>query len=130
MNVSAQPRVISQVPALVVWVLIDHDVVTVPHPVVDVGVVVRCNAKEEAVNIKPPSVSSLEPKDRVAAEAASEASVFERMIDAVVTIVTAGIMPDPVVVVFNVGSFPMFMLLLLPARLLNSGRSGTMSRNV
>jgi len=66
----------------------------------------------------------------VAAEAASEASVFERMIDVVVTIVTAGIMPDPAVVVFNVGSFPMFILLLLPARLLNSGRSGTMSRNV
>jgi hypothetical protein len=130
MNVSTQPWVISQVPPIVVWVLIDDDVVTVPLPVVDEGVIVRCNAKEEPVKIKPLSVSSLKPQDMVAAEAASEAAVFEWMIDAVVGIVTAGIMSYPPVVCLNVGNFPVFSLPLLPVRLLNSRRSGTMSRNM
>src|SRR6266436_2285130 len=98
MNVSAQPRVISQVPSIMVRVLIDHDVVTVPQPVTNVVVVVRCNAKEHTVNIKPLSVSPLKAIDMVAAEAASEASMFEWTIEMVVEIVTAGIMSPPPVV--------------------------------
>src|SRR5881396_3020483 len=101
MNVSAQPRVIRQVPPIVVWVLIDHDVVTVPQPVVDEGVVVRCNTKEEAVKTKTLSVSSLKPKDMVAAEAASESATVEWMIEVVVGIVTAGIMSHPPAVGLN-----------------------------
>jgi hypothetical protein len=104
-RVTAQPHVITEVPANMIRVLIDHDLVTIPQPTVDKAVIVRSDAKVESVEPKTLSISSRKPEDMAAAEAAREASVFPRMILAVVGIISAGIMPEPPTSVVNVVTF-------------------------
>ena len=141
MNVGTQPLVISQIPAIVVWVLIDHDLVAIPEPVIAEVEVVCGDAEVETTKPETLPVSSSQAEDMAAAESASKASVFPRMIDVVVGIITAGIMSDPLIVRVNVGSFRMSPLvrksavflsgrLVVPGWPLFPGRSGTMRRNV
>ena len=107
MNVSAQPDVVSQVPAIVIRVLVDHDIVTIPEPVITEVVVVGGNAEVETTKPETLPVSSSEPKDMAAAESTGKASVFPRMVEVVMGVTTAGIVSDPLVVCVNVGSFRM-----------------------
>jgi hypothetical protein len=90
-----------------VWVFIDHDLVSIPEPVIAEVVVVCGNVEVEATKPETLPVSSSQAEDMAAAEAASKASMFPSSIDAVVGIITAGIMSDPLIVRVNVGSFRM-----------------------
>ena len=104
-RVTAQPHVVAEVPANVVRVVIDHDLVTIPQPTVDKAIIVRGDAKVEAVEEKTISVSSRKPEDMPGAEAASEASVFPGMIEVVVGIISSGVMSEPPTLVINVVTF-------------------------
>jgi hypothetical protein len=106
-SISAQPGVISQVIARVVRIFIDHDVVTIPEPIIDKAVIVRRNTEVGA--IKPESIPVTSPKVKLmpTTEAAREASMFPGMFHMVVGIVPPGIMSNPVTVCVNVRSFRM-----------------------
>ena len=140
-NVGAQPHVVSQVPAIVVRVLVDRDVVTIPEPVITVVVVVRGDVEVETTKPETFPASAGKPEDMAAAEAAIKASLFPCSIHVVVAIITAGIVSDPRIVGVNVGSFGMSLpvrkpavfwsgRLVVPGRPLLSGRSRTAVRNV
>src|SRR3954452_11102578 len=60
-SATAQPYVVAEVPASVVRVLIDHDLVTIPQPIIDEAVVVGGHAKVEALE---PITLSVPPASR------------------------------------------------------------------
>jgi hypothetical protein len=79
-NVCAQPRVIRQIVAGVVWIVIDHDVVIVPKPVISVCVVIRRKLKEIAAYIESIRAPSTKSPDVLRADATAEAPVFPRTV--------------------------------------------------
>src|SRR5580704_11612542 len=134
MNVGAQPGVVSQVPAIVIRVLIDHDIVAIPQPVIDEVVIVRSDGEVEAAKPETLPVSSPKMENMARTEAAGKVSMFPGMIDMVVGIVTARIVSDPFIVGVNVRSLRMTTLVgnnpgrrFSSGRLLSSSRSRTMS---
>lgn len=91
MDVSAQPGVISQVPAGVIGIVVNHDIVISPIPVIDVIVVIGCHAKIKSAEPETIPVPALNPVDMPGAEFAAEASMFPGMIEVVVRVVPAGV---------------------------------------
>jgi hypothetical protein len=81
-------------------VVVDHDRVAVPQPAIDVRVVPRRDAEEEATEPEAPSVSSFEVELAVL-EAVIETAVGEGMIEVIVAIVAARIMSDPPIIAVN-----------------------------
>src|SRR5580692_228240 len=97
MDVRPQPDVVSQIPAVVVGILVDHDIVGAPVPVVAVAEIILCNRKVEAAEPEAARASPFNAKRMSPPEAATKSSVFERMIDVVVRVVLPCIMSDPFV---------------------------------
>ena len=94
-DVCAQPRVVNEIPADMVWIVVDDDRVAVPQPVIHQAVVVRSNAKVEAVEKESAAVPAPKMKQMVPAKPAGKAPVFERVIEMIVGIVAARVVPDP-----------------------------------
>jgi hypothetical protein len=112
MNVGAEPNVVAKIPADMVWVRIDHDVVAIPKPVVAVGVVGRGNAEEEAVKAEAFAAAASETIDVGGTKGAWKVSVLPGTIKVVIRIVPTGIMPDPAIVPgIHVGRIGMSRLL-------------------
>jgi len=96
-NVRAEPDVICQIPADVVRVVVNHDLVGIPEPVVAEAKVIRGNAKKEAAKPKAARAASDDPPDVASADATWKMSVLPGMIEMVMGIIAAGIVADPVV---------------------------------
>ena len=95
MNVSAQANVIGKVPAYVIRVFVDRDVIAVPVPVVAIAGIVRSYG--EVISVKPEAsgTTAAQMPDVRATESSIEAAVLPRMIDAIVIVAAAGIMAHP-----------------------------------
>jgi hypothetical protein len=96
-NVRSQPDVVSQIPSVVVGILIHHDIVGPPVPVVAVAKIIRGNRKIEAAEPESARASSFDAKYMPFAEAAGKSSMLKGMIDMVVSVVLPRIMPNPFV---------------------------------
>lgn len=148
-NVSAQPRVIGEVKPVVVGILINHDLIPVPVPVIGEAVIVIDDAEVVAAEPETFSAPTLNAENMAAAKAAVEPSMFPRMIHVVVLIIAARVMPNPLIIRVNVGCVrvprlvaeaavflgPIFRSAVLRttvfrSTLLDPGGSGTASRNV
>ena len=105
MNVGAQPGVVGKVPADVVGVFVDHDVVAVPIPVIDVGEVKRSNAEVEAAEPEAAGIAAFEAPAVSATESAVEAAMFPGVVEVEADIVTAALVADPFAVVVDVRGF-------------------------
>ena len=134
MDVGAEPDVVGEVPAIVVGVVVDHDVVTVPEPVVAIAQVEGANAKVEASKPKTVGAASAEAPDVTAADAAGESAMLPGMIEVEANIVASIVMPDPLAVVVNVGGFRMAFLIpkigRRPGYIVVCNRGRAMFRNV
>lgn len=104
MNVGAQPDVERQVPADVVRVVVNHDLVTVPHPVVAEAVVIGGNAEIETAEPEAVARSAGQMPNVAAANSSGKVPVLPRVIDVVVGVSRAGLVPDPFAVGVNVWS--------------------------
>src|SRR5258708_20015810 len=71
-HVGPQPRVIRQIPAHVIGIVVDHDAVAVPIPVVDVRVVEIRNSEVKAVEPEAFSVSAPQYPDMPRAKSTPE----------------------------------------------------------
>jgi hypothetical protein len=100
-NVNAQPDVIGQVPANMIRVLIDHNLIRIPTPVITVAVVGWSNAEVEAAKPESFPVSSCQPPDMVTAKATPEPPMLPGMVEVVSGVTAAGVMPDPLAVPVN-----------------------------
>jgi len=127
-NVNPQPHVIGEVPAEVIWILINHDLVRIPEPVIAKAVVVWGNAKVEAAKPETLPVPSYKPKDMAGTEPAREAPMLPRMIEMVVRIITAGVMPDPLIARIDVRGVRVAGLVAIIA-VFRGGASSTSNRS-
>ena len=97
-NVGAEPDVVGEVPADVVGIVVDNDVVVVPAPIVARIVIVLGDAEEEAAEPEAVARSAFNAPNMGASNCAGEAAVFPGMIEMVVTVVAAGVVADPAIV--------------------------------
>jgi hypothetical protein len=79
-GVGSEPGVIGEIPAWVIWVVVQHDVVTVPQPIVGVVVVVRRDAPVKAAEPETVPTATFDTINVVATNFAAEASVLPRLI--------------------------------------------------
>src|ERR1019366_10152954 len=75
-NVHAQAYIIGELPAVVVRVVIEHDVVAVPQPAVRVAVLIRGDLEVVTVDIETLATAALHPPHMLGADRAGEASVL------------------------------------------------------
>src|SRR5579859_3064576 len=106
-NVGAQSDVISQIPAVMVRVIVDHDVVAIPEPVIGVVVIGGRNAEVEPAKPEAIPAAALDAELVTPADAARKAAMLPRMIEMKAGIITARFVPDPLIVRVNVGSVRM-----------------------
>jgi hypothetical protein len=104
-NVCAEPYVICEIPTIVIRVLIDHDLIGIPEPVIAEAEIVRGDAKIKAAEPETARASSANPPDVAATEPSGKPPVLPRMIQMIVDIIAPSIMADPSIVLnINVGS--------------------------
>jgi hypothetical protein len=109
-DVGAQPDIVGEVPAVVVGIVVDDDVVAIPEPVIAVSQVEIANAEIEASKPKAVGASSAEAPYVTAADAAGEVAVFPGMIEVEAHFVVAIVVSDPLAVVVDVGGFGMTLM--------------------
>jgi hypothetical protein len=96
-HIRSQPDVIAQIPAVVIRILIDHELIGVPKPVVaETNIIVR-HGKIETSEPKSAGTASVDPPHMSPAESTGKMSVFPGMIEMIVSVVPAGVMADPLV---------------------------------
>jgi hypothetical protein len=95
--VSPESRVIRQVPANVIRIVVDYNVVRAPVPVAAQVNVVRCNAEIESAKPESRSIPAFDPVDMSAANFTREVAVLPRSSKFVVRIVPACVMPYPLI---------------------------------
>src|SRR5665647_3825073 len=97
-SVRAEPRIVCQIPAGMVGVLVDHDLIAAPVPALDDGVIVRGDVPVIITKPEAFPVSSRHHEYMLRSKATGEASVCPRLIEAEIPIVGATIMSDPLIV--------------------------------
>lgn len=108
--VRAQPDVVSQVVAWIVWIVIKNDVIAVPEPIIAINNVRLCHLKEEAAKAKAVRVASSETPDMTTANGAGKMPVFPRMVKMVARVMP--LMAYPAIIVsVNVRRFRMAFLI-------------------
>ena len=103
-DVRSEPGVVGEIPTNVIGIFINHDLVRVPKPAIAKRDIIRSDAKVEATKPEAIRTASSQPPHMTAAKAASEVSMFPGMVEMVVNIIRASLMPDPLTVGMNVGS--------------------------
>lgn len=95
MKISAETWVVSEVPAGVVGVVINNDVIRVPAPTVSVGKVKRRNVPVPSVEPEAAWIAAGEMPHMMRTKAAGPAAVLPGAIETIMRIVTARIVADP-----------------------------------
>jgi hypothetical protein len=98
MHVRAKPDIVGKVPAVVIGIGIQDDVVTVPEPVAGITGVVWGHLEEEPVDIESVAPASSKPPDVLRPDRPREASLSPWMIETIVGIVATGVVSHPRVV--------------------------------
>ena len=140
--IGAKANVVGEIPAIVVGIVVDHDLVAVPIPIVAVGIVIGCDAEIEAAEPEAFAIAAGDAPDVAAANAPGEAAMLPDTIEMIVGIIAAGIVADPLVIVVNVRSVGMIpfigiswgllhvVAIVLPRVILLPGGRRAMRRNV
>jgi len=102
-HVGAEPDVVGKVPAVVVGILVDDDLIRIPKPVVGESEIIRSDAEIKATEPEPRGATSGEVEDVAATKAASEPAVLPGMVEVVMGVIAAGIVADPLIVGVDVG---------------------------
>lgn len=132
-TVGAEPHVVGEVPAIVIRVLVDHDLIGAPIPSIAEGKVNRSDGEVETAEPEALSTAASNAPHVALAETAIEVAVLPGMIQMIVGIVAAGIVADPFVVGVDVRSVGMAILVDIfwwCRMLFRLGRSRAMRRNV
>ncbi len=106
-NVGSQTDVVRQIPADMIRIVVDYDLVGIPQPVVAVPKIIRSDGEIEPAEPEAVRTSSNEPPDVSPAEAAGEVTVLPRMIQVVISIHAASVMTDPALAIVYVRSIGM-----------------------
>lgn len=124
MDIFACADVVSQIPADMVGIVVDHDIVIVPKPVAAIVIVVWRDLEEEATNIEPISTAAAQSPNVPWAKAGSEMPVLPGMVKMIVLVIAARIVANPAVIFsMHVGSFRMAFLVAIGTVLALIGRT-------
>jgi len=85
-RVGAGPRVVGEIPAVVVGIFIDYDRIGIPDPVADIGVIVGSNGKIYSVKPETLPASTTEPENMARPESECESAVFKGPVHVIMTI--------------------------------------------
>ena len=113
MNVGAQAYVVSEIPAVVVGVFVNHYVVAVPIPVIGVGKVKRGDAKVEAAKPETAGIPTLDAPAMSTTEATLKAAVLPRMVQVEAVVIPPHVVTNPFAVVVDVWGFRMAVAVLI-----------------
>jgi len=91
----------------VIGVVVEHDVVGIPIPVVDVTDIKGSDAEVEASEPEAARATSSETPAAFAANRSGEATVLPRAVEMELRVIAAEVVSDPLAVVVDVGSFRM-----------------------
>ena len=102
MDVGSQPHVVGQIPAIVIRIVVEDDVVIIPIPVIAIADVEGCDA--EIVSAEPEAARTTAPKtpDMAASDGEREVAVLPGMVKMEAGVVASGVMSYPAVVGMNV----------------------------
>ena len=103
MHKGPKSDVVCDVPADMIGILVDHNGVAIPEPVINVAKLAWEYAEIVTVKPEPPAVPALQPEDMTASKAARKASMFPRMIKAEALIIRSRIVANPPIVRVHVG---------------------------
>ncbi len=106
MDVGPQPDVVSQIVAYVVGIVINHDVITVPEPVIDISKIRVCDRKVETAKAKAVRIAPTQPPNMPCADGAGKVSMLPRMVKMVADIVSFMAYPT-IVFCMHMGCFRM-----------------------
>jgi hypothetical protein len=132
-DVGAKPHVVGEVPAIMIRVLIDYDLIGSPVPAIAEGKVDGSDGEIETAKPESLSIAASNVPYMAFAEATGEVPVLPRMIQMIVGIIAAGIVADPSIVGVNMRSVGMaiFVDVFWWCRMLHGlGWSRSMRRNV
>jgi hypothetical protein len=105
--ISARTHVVGEVPAYVVGVVIDDDLIGVPIPAIAEGDVIGCDVPVPAVEPEARWTTALDAPHMRGAETAGEVAVFPWVIEVVVNVVAASVVTYPVISRVNVRNIGM-----------------------
>jgi hypothetical protein len=135
-HVSAEANVVGKVPAVMVRIVVEYDLVSAPDPIVAEAVVSGGHTEIETAEPEALAVATFDAPHVALADASGEAAMLPGMIQMIVGIVAAGIVAYPLIVGVNVRSFGVagfvgiFWSLLRCRVCLRPGRSRTVSGDV
>jgi hypothetical protein len=130
-NVGAEPRVVGEIPAFVVGIVVDDDIVAVPVPAVAEGYVIGGYPEVEAAEPEASRAAASQTPVMFGAKAAGEATVFPRVIEMIVRIVAAGVVAYPVIAFVDVGRVGVSLMVVKVAMIfLGMGRAVEFARSV
>ena len=86
-----------------IGILVNHDGVAIPEPVINKAKLVWEYAEIVTVKPEPVPVPALHPEDMASSKAAGKASMFPRMIEVEAWIIRSRIVPNPPTVRMHVG---------------------------
>jgi hypothetical protein len=120
-NIFARTDVVGDIPAQMVRIFVEHDVIGVPEPVAAVGNVIRSygeviSAEEEALR-----VSSSQPPAMLRSEASCEVPMLPGMIQVIVHIIATGSVSNPFAVGMDVRGIGMAFLVAVVSSILGRG---------
>jgi len=110
-DVRSQPNVIGEIPAWIVGIVVEHDVIIVPIPVIAIGKVVGSDT--EIISAEPEAVGSatFDAPHVAAADPHWETAVFPGMVEVVMCV--AARVANPLVIMMDMGRFRMSFLVAI-----------------
>ena len=118
-NVGSQPYVVRQIPAIVIRIFVDYDLVSAPVPAIAVAEVVGRNTKIETSEPEALAISALNTPYMIFAKSTCKVAALPGVIQVVVRIVGPAVMPNPFVVRVHVRRVRMSCLIAVMLRLLD-----------
>src|ERR1700691_3783571 len=106
-GVCPEPHVIGEVPAHVIRIVVNHDLVGIPKPASTEADIEGSHVEIESAEPEASRNAACQPPNMPLANAAGEVSMFPRMIKMVMRIVFAGVVSHPLAVGMDVGRLRM-----------------------
>lgn len=111
-HIGSQTDVVGEVPAYVVGVVVDDDVIAIPEPVAGVVIVIRGNGEEKPADSEAIAPAAMKSPNVVRSDPAIEMSVLPRMVKMVMRVRAPGTVSHPAVI-FSVHMRSLGMSLLV-----------------
>jgi hypothetical protein len=94
-DVGAEPNVVGEVPAVMIGIGVEDDVIIIPEPVVGVVRVVWGHLKEEAIDVESIALAAAKPPDVLPTDWPRKVSLSPGMPETIAGIVAAGAVSHP-----------------------------------